>query len=97
MYFATLLFQILAVSVLIIFAYFTKGVEFPFNQFPSLIGAFILINILEYSIVFLLTSFEEYNVPKYRLDDTLHSNVLGWFDISARDVSKIFKRNYLYL
>ncbi|MBC2080827.1 ABC transporter permease [Listeria booriae] len=56
MYFATLVFQILAVFVLIIFAYFTKGVEFPFNQSISLIGTFVLINILEYSIVFLLTS-----------------------------------------
>lgn len=55
-YLATLVFQILAVFVLIIFAYFTKGVEFPFDQIGSLIGAFVLINILEYSIAFLLTS-----------------------------------------
>lgn len=56
MYFATLLFQILAISVLIVFAYFTKGVEFPFNQLGSLVSVFILINILEYSIAFFLTS-----------------------------------------
>lgn len=57
MYVASMIFQILATLILIIFARFTKEILFPVDNILLIILAFLVINIFEFSLAFLLTSF----------------------------------------
>lgn len=56
-YIATFIFQVLAAITLIIFAYLTKNVEFPFESILKILLAFVIINFFEFAIVYFVTSF----------------------------------------
>ncbi|WP_440111688.1 ABC transporter permease [Paenibacillus sp. QZ-Y1] len=56
MFLATLVFQIIATLLLIIFAVTTKGVSIPYDNIISVILMVMLINLYQFSIVILLTA-----------------------------------------
>lgn len=56
MFLATLIFQIIATLLLIIFAVATKGVSIPYDNLISVILMVMLINLYQFSIVILLTA-----------------------------------------
>lgn len=53
---ATFIFQVIATIILIIFAYFTKGIQFPFENLLSIFLVFIIINFFQFSIAYVLTT-----------------------------------------
>jgi len=57
LFFSTIIFQIIAISLLIAVGNISKGVPLPTSNLPSIFLALIIINIYQFSLAYLIVSF----------------------------------------